>query len=52
MDPNAEIIFGATFDASLDNRLKVSIVATGIGRAVEQPLLIEDVAARRLTHVS
>jgi len=30
VDPNANIIFGATFDDSLDGSMRVSIVATGI----------------------
>jgi len=30
VDPNANIIFGATFDEALEGRMRVSIVATGI----------------------
>jgi cell division protein FtsZ len=30
VDPNANIIFGATFDAAMDGIMRVSIVATGI----------------------
>lgn len=30
VDPNANIIFGATFDESMDGSMRVSIVATGI----------------------
>lgn len=29
-DPHANIIFGSTFDDSLDGKLRVSVVATGI----------------------
>lgn len=32
VDPNANIIFGATFDESMEGSLRVSIVATGIDR--------------------
>ncbi len=32
VDPDANIIFGATFDASLEGKMRVSIVATGIDR--------------------
>ncbi len=30
VDPNANIIFGSTFDESLDGKMRVSVVATGI----------------------
>ena len=30
VDPNANIIFGSTFDDTLDGRMRVSVVATGI----------------------
>lgn len=33
VDPNANIIFGSTFDESMDGKMRVSVVATGI----EQP---------------
>jgi cell division protein FtsZ len=43
VDPNANIIFGSTFDDTLDGRMRVSVVATGIeagdareARAAEQ----------------
>lgn len=32
VDPNANIIFGATFDESMEGTMRVSIVATGIDR--------------------
>ncbi|MSP52435.1 MAG: cell division protein FtsZ [Alphaproteobacteria bacterium] len=35
VDPNANIIFGSTFDPALGSRMRVSIVATGIGTEVE-----------------
>lgn len=35
VDPNANIIFGATFDESLEGKMRVSIVATGIERESE-----------------
>lgn len=35
VDPDANIIFGATFDESLDGKMRVSIVATGIEKEVE-----------------
>jgi cell division protein FtsZ len=34
-DPDANIIVGATFDDELDGRIRVSVVATGIGSPVE-----------------
>ncbi len=34
VDPNANIIFGATFDDSMDGYMRVSIVATGIDKEV------------------
>ncbi|MBP2229085.1 cell division protein FtsZ [Azospirillum agricola] len=33
VDPDANIIFGSTFDASLDGMMRVSVVATGIDAA-------------------
>ncbi len=36
VDPNANIIFGATFDESLDGVMRVSVVATGIEAATQQ----------------
>ncbi len=39
VDPNANIIFGATFNQSLEGKMRVSVVATGIdsASAAEQP---------------
>jgi cell division protein FtsZ len=36
VDPDANIIVGATFDDNLGDRIRVSIVASGMGRAAEQ----------------
>ncbi|SMF71030.1 cell division protein FtsZ [Tistlia consotensis] len=36
VDPEANIIFGSTFDESLDGRMRVSVVATGIDQMVVQ----------------
>ncbi|EGF93371.1 cell division protein FtsZ [Asticcacaulis biprosthecium C19] len=39
VDPEANIIFGAAFDPSLDGKLRVSVVATGMdGVALQTPL--------------
>ena len=35
VDPNANIIFGATFDENLEGKMRVSIVATGIEREAD-----------------
>ncbi|MCB9982475.1 MAG: cell division protein FtsZ [Rhodospirillales bacterium] len=35
VDPDANIIFGATFDESLEGKMRVSIVATGIDKEAE-----------------
>ncbi len=38
VDPDANIIFGSTFDQTLDGRMRVSVVATGIdAQAQTQP---------------
>jgi cell division protein FtsZ len=39
VDPDANIIFGATFDESLEGKMRVSVVATGIdaAQAVQRP---------------
>ena len=34
VDPNANIVFGSTFDEKLNGRIRVSVVATGIGLPV------------------
>ncbi|MBX3498866.1 MAG: cell division protein FtsZ [Alphaproteobacteria bacterium] len=43
VDPDADIIFGSTFDAAMQGRMRVSVVATGISAAVmtqPQPTII------------
>ncbi len=48
VDPEANIIFGSTFDDSLAGRMRVSVVATGItanGEAIVRPVAVE--ASRR-----
>lgn len=35
IDPNANVIFGATFDEAMEGKMRVSIVATGIDRENE-----------------
>ncbi len=39
VDPDANVIFGSTFDPTMEGRLRVSVVATGIdaGSAIQQP---------------
>src|SRR5205085_7053262 len=38
VDPEANIIFGSTFDESLEGKMRISVVATGIdAEAVSQP---------------
>ncbi|WP_037077865.1 cell division protein FtsZ [Rhizobium sp. CCGE 510] len=44
VDGNAEIIFGASFDESLSDRMRVSIVATGLGPAARIPSIVQMVA--------
>jgi cell division protein FtsZ len=36
VDPDANIIFGSTFDASMQGRMRVSVVATGIAAMAQQ----------------
>jgi cell division protein FtsZ len=36
VDPDANIIFGSTFDQSLDGKIRISVVATGIELAAQQ----------------
>lgn len=36
VDPDANIIFGSTFDESMEGRVRVSVVATGIDMAINQ----------------
>jgi cell division protein FtsZ len=37
VDPEANIIFGSTFDEKMEGKMRVSVVATGIDVASEQP---------------
>lgn len=37
VDPEANIIFGSTFDEKLNGTIRVSVVATGIGEIQQQP---------------
>lgn len=37
VDPDANIIFGSTFDERLNGRMRVSVVATGIGSPTDAP---------------
>jgi cell division protein FtsZ len=48
VDPEANIIFGSTFDEKLQGRMRISVVATGIdaGEAMERRPLIQLVAER------
>ncbi len=39
VDENANIIFGSTFDNSLEGKIRVSVVATGIDSEVQKPKL-------------
>jgi cell division protein FtsZ len=41
VDNDANIIFGATFDERLEGRIRVSVVATGIGLTAEEELTPE-----------
>ena len=46
VDPNANIIFGSTFDENLEGRVRLSLVATGIDAEAAMPRLHEFAAAR------
>ena len=56
VDEDANIIFGSSFDASLDGKIRVSIVATGIDDSVEhamrcaQPEVQPEHVAKRAAH--
>ncbi len=51
VDPNANIIFGSTFDESLEGSMRVSVVATGID-AVQSSKTIGGTSGVRVTAVS
>ncbi len=48
VDPDANIIVGATFDDNLGDRIRVSIVASGMGRMVEQQRAQQAAAAAQV----
>ncbi|HLI12687.1 MAG TPA: cell division protein FtsZ [Alphaproteobacteria bacterium] len=54
VDPEANIIFGSTFDEALNGRVRVSVVATGIDAAIAQqpkparPVLVSERPAPRV----
>ncbi|MCL6606707.1 MAG: cell division protein FtsZ [Geminicoccaceae bacterium] len=41
VDPDANIIFGSAFDSSMEGRMRISVVATGITAPGEQPVTRE-----------
>ncbi len=45
VDPNANIIVGATLDESLDERMRVAIVASGMPRSADQLAITDQSAA-------
>jgi cell division protein FtsZ len=47
VDPDAKIIFGSTFDEKLNGRIRLSVVATGIGAAGQQPAVIVPVGLKK-----
>ena len=52
VDPDANIIFGSTMDSSLDGKMRVSVVATGIDAIAEtqpRPVLKVYSAPQKLT---
>jgi cell division protein FtsZ len=50
VDPDANIIFGSTFDTSLEGHMRVSVVATGIEAAVPQAASAHQPAEARNPH--
>ena len=54
VDPEANIIFGSTFDPSLEGRMRVSVVATGIDVDAEtrpKPITLSVVGGQKARHV-
>ncbi|MDP2193368.1 MAG: cell division protein FtsZ, partial [Alphaproteobacteria bacterium] len=47
VDPDANIIFGSTFDEKLNGRIRVSVVATGIGGSVSHVVHTKDMAEKK-----
>jgi cell division protein FtsZ len=41
---DATVIFGTAYDESMEDVLRVTVVATGLGRSVAAPMLVQDVA--------
>ncbi|RZI46849.1 cell division protein FtsZ [Candidatus Finniella inopinata] len=48
-DPEANIIFGSTFDEKLNGRIRVSVVATGIGSSLAQQAAWRNAAAEQMS---
>jgi len=44
VDPEADIIWGSTFNNALEGRIRVSVVATGIDAAVQPPSALASIA--------
>jgi cell division protein FtsZ len=54
VDPEANIIFGSTFDQALEGRMRVSVVATGIDVDAEtrpKPITLSVVGGQKARHV-
>src|SRR3546814_15065589 len=54
VDPEANIIFGSTFDPALDGRMRVSVVATGIDVDAEtrpKPITLSVVGGNKARHI-
>ncbi|WP_068315682.1 cell division protein FtsZ [Polycladidibacter hongkongensis] len=49
VDPDANIILGATFDEALDGVIRVSVVATGIDKPIRDDISPEEVRMAELT---
>ena len=45
--PDALTIFGATFDETLDDEIRVTVIATGFDKVTEQPKAAEPAAAEK-----
>ncbi|MCS6878445.1 MAG: cell division protein FtsZ [Geminicoccaceae bacterium] len=46
VDPDANIIFGSTFDPTMEGRMRISVVATGISSPEERPARDSETANR------
>ncbi|MGD1876004.1 MAG: cell division protein FtsZ [Kiloniellaceae bacterium] len=54
VDPEANIIFGSTFDASMEGKMRVSVVATGIDVDAEtrpKPITLSLVGGQKARHI-